>query len=176
MRCLINPYYITISDACDSHSLLDTIKEFGHGLCEIILLLNDYDNYQDALGYITSPDLKKLTLGAHFHHYIDHDDHQNLLISDNCLELLSKRCKKLRDLKIIKAYIHYSNEDDFKEKFPNCNVEIEDCVFLCEGCAEFTDECMCHRCKICGESDCDEQDSSSESTHDADEINNILDN
>ena len=116
--------------------LLVTIKVFGKGLCGIILLLNDYHHKFDmAIDYIISPELKSLTIGSHS---LDH----SLSIMDDSLEELCKRCKKLKNLKIVKAYIsHYPNEDEIKKKQPNCIVEIKECVFPCEYCNEFPNEC-----------------------------------
>ena len=148
--------------------LMESIKEFGGGLNGIILLMNDYYGYP-AIGSIISPELKTLTLGSHSLDY----EHYGLLFLNESLEDLFKRCKKLKDLKIIKAYLH-PNEGEIKKIFPNCNVELKECKFACGSCGEF-DDCDC---VIDSENSNDdgEQDSSFENAHDADEINDVLDN
>ena len=151
--------YITISDANDFIYLMDTIEEFGKGLCGIVLLLNDYLN--GLIWHLISavgPELKTLTVGSNS---LD-DPYKCIYIDEEDLEELSKRCKKLKDLKIIEAFL-YPDENEIKKMFPNCNVEIIECKFQCKRCDYFDHGC-----------DCGESDSSSESAHDADEINDIL--
>ena len=75
----------------------------------------------------------------------------NLFIDDDKLVELSKRCKKLKDLKIIKAYIpiscHSGDQYDFiEENFPNCNVEFDKCKFMCEDCSEWDWTDCDHNC------------------------------
>ena len=127
---------------------MDIIKEFGQRLSGIVLLLNDFFGYfgynPQAPDFIISPELETLTLGTYS--LEDMNGASNLFIEDDKLVDLSKRCKKLKDLKIIKAYIpiscHSGDQDDFiEENFPNCNVEFDECKFMCEDCSvwDFTD-------------------------------------
>ena len=136
--------------------------------------------YDKVLDFIKSPELKTLTLGSNLL--------GNLLITWS-LEELSKKCKKLKELKIINAYL-FSDEDEIKKMFPDCNVEIKECKFPCKSCGEFPHNCDCINVIEAGilnnhgaygqelrSMDRDsEQNSSSESSHDADEINDIFDN
>ena len=78
-----------------------------------------------------------------------------------------------------------ATEGDVKDMFPNCNVEMKECEFLCDDCGEEIIDCNCY------DSDSDdlytdddsnnssfddgEQDSNSEGANDEDETNDILD-
>ena len=131
------------SDADDFFDLLDNIGEFGNGLHGIVLLLNDYYGHDivDALvDSIKSPELKTLTLGSHSLGMGGIDLYITPLVD------LSKRCKKLEDLKIIKAYLS-PNEDEIKKRFPNCKVELKECKFLCERCYRYEFDDAHHYCQ-----------------------------
>ena len=54
-------------------------------------------------------------------------------------------------------------EEEIEKMFPNCNLEIKDCKLQCIRCGKFDGPKF-------------DDDCYSESGHDADEINNILDN
>ena len=128
--------FITISDRLDFDDLLLNIQRFGEDLYSIDLLLNNFDrsdrHLEDAtIDFIINgcPKLKSLCIGSHSL------VHSNLIIYEESLKDLSKRCKELKNLKIFNAKIRAEpiwkkTEGDVEEMFPDCNVEIKESEFI----------------------------------------------
>ena len=146
--------YITISDRDAQRDVFQTIEKFGNGLSGIVLILNfpinelSLDKFPPT-EYINSPELKILTIGANLlddplSSYLPVYEYNHATF---VLELLSQRCKKLENLKIIRGAIT-QHEDHIKKTFSNCNVEFEDCTFTCEICDEWPEECAKEECSM----------------------------
>ena len=129
--------FITISDRLDFDDLLLNIQRFGEDLSSIDLLLNNFDSsdghFKDGtLDFIINqcPKLKSLSIGSHSL------DHSNLVIFEESLKDLSKRCKELKNLKITKAKLRAepiwkkTDGGPVEEIFPDCNVEIKESEFI----------------------------------------------
>ena len=146
--------YITISDRDAQRDVFQTIEKFGNGLSGIVLILNfpinelSLDKFPPT-EYINSPELKTLTIGANLlddplSSYLPVYEYNHATF---VLELLSQRCKKLENLKIIRGAIA-QHEDHIKKTFSNCNREFEDCTFTCEICDEWPEECAKEECSM----------------------------
>ena len=111
--------------------------------------MNDPNPDKCPIDYINSPELKTLTIGTNLKgdpklSYLPVYEYNH---ATYVLELLSQRCKKLENLKIIRGLIT-QHEDHIKKTYSNCNVEFEDCTFACEICDEWPEECAKEECSM----------------------------
>ena len=129
----------------DLTKIFQSILTFGNGLHVINLkiyngCIEEYDGQKDGYcfdwvfdDYISKgcPKLKSLSLES-----LDLDGDSNMFI-EICesagLRSLSKGCKELENLKLTKICLGDANSQkwrnrEIKEMFPNCNVELKNCV------------------------------------------------
>ena len=143
------------------------IEEFGKNLRSIKLSVNRFllDLYEDhfangrALHCITNECLKLETLileaGESSRPQITPMGNlffSTFSMSFQHLDQLSINCKELKELKITGfVFDDFLDESEIKEIFfPNCNVELKDCLFgnfddqaSCEQCGMYLDDCLC---------------------------------
>ena len=158
-------YFFPDEDLDHPIYLLRMIQDFGKNLCSIKLTVNRLLHHLDenhpeivrALFCIANgcPKLKTLILEA------GESSPQipsmgNLFfsifsISLELLDELSISCKELKELKITGfVFDDFLEESEINEMFPNCNVELKDCLFgnfddqaSCEQCGMYLDDCLC---------------------------------
>ena len=139
MFCILYHTFITILEPdYELVDLLTTIQGYGEDLCDINLFLNHF--VKCPINFIKNgcPKLKTLSLGS---------PTLDLYFCRKSFEELSKRCKELKVLKISKAKFRLYNEEEVKEMFPNCNVDIKESQFLlkaCLGCGKKLLSCICN--------------------------------
>ena len=111
----------------EENELMDIIRKFGKGLTGINLLMNGFGSRCLKAIIEGCPNLKNLTLEP-FHD----PEATNLWLVTICkdgLKALSEGCKDLKNLKITKGCFVSLTESDSKPLFPNCNLEINECLF-----------------------------------------------
>ena len=118
---------------------MDTIRLHGQDLCSINLLIRSESAflmglspyyYKSRINFIIEgcPKLKNLTLES-LRGWKENDD-DDLTISRDNLKALYNGCRELKDLKLTKIdFRNMWTEDEIKEIFPDCNVEIKECHF-----------------------------------------------
>ena len=109
------------------NELMDIIKKFGSGLTGINLLMNGFGSRCLKAIIEGCPNLKNLTLEP-FH---DPEATGLWLVTfwKDGLKALSEGCKDLKNLKITKGCFVSLTESDSEPLFPNCNLEINECLF-----------------------------------------------
>ena len=123
----------------EENELMDIIRKFGKGLTGINLLMNGFGSrcikerqweaQSPCLKAIIEgcPNLKNLTLEP-FH---DPEATGLWLVTfwKDGLKALSEGCKDLKNLKITKGCFVSLTKSDSEPLFPNCNLEINECLF-----------------------------------------------
>ena len=109
------------------NELMDIIKKFGSGLTGINLLMNGFGSRCLKAIIEGCPNLKNLTLEP-FH---DPEATGLWLVTfwKDGLKALSEGCKDLKNLKITKGCFVSLTKSDSEPLFPNCNLEINECLF-----------------------------------------------
>ena len=153
MFCILYHTFITILEPdYELVDLLTTIQRYGEDLCDINLFLNHFVICPIYFIKNGCPKLKTLSLGSPTLDIYSNPnpspwEHTNLYFAPQVLYQLSKGCKELKDLKISKAKFRLYNEEEVKEMFPNCNVDIKESQFLlkaCLGCGKKLLSCICN--------------------------------
>ena len=123
----------------EENELMHIIRKFGKGLTGINLLMNGFGSrcikerqweaQSPCLKAIIEgcPNLKNLTLEP-FH---DPEATNLWLVTfwEDDLKALSEGCKDLKNLKITKGCFVGLTESESEPFFPNCNLEINECLF-----------------------------------------------